>query len=1446
MSTNIANQGTDSNVDTPAVFLRGGGEMGRRMRQTDWAGTPLGPAEQWPQSLKTAVRITLTCRQPMFVWWGEEFYNLYNDAYIPILGAKHPHSFARPASEVWSEIWHEIGPRAESALLGDEGTFDEDLLLVMDRHGYPEETYFSFSYSPVPNDDGGTGGMICACTEETRRVIGERRLTLLRELALQTENAKSRDEVWSGSARALLSDPHDFPFAAFYSFAPDDNTLTLKSNVRLAGNGSPLPQVVDVAAADPDWSLASVLESNEPVRIIDLSQRCADLPGGAWEISPDRAAIVAITSPGTGRPAGVLVAGLNPYRPFNDDDAGFVQLMTDQIAAVIARVEAFETERERAESLAELDQAKTAFFSNVSHEFRTPLTLILGPIEELIARAESVNLPDDALSLLDAAHRNGKRLLKLVNALLDFSRIEAGRTEANFEKVDLGTFTADLASSFESAMQRAGLEYCVRCQTDTDATWIDRDMWEKIVLNLISNAFKYTFEGRIEVSLDIDHDNDRAVLQVSDTGTGIAADQQTHLFDRFYRLEGARGRSREGSGIGLALVKELTHLHGGEISVTSQEGKGSCFSVALPLGRDHLPEDQVVVDEPPAPTASGDSAYVEEAIRWIPGATANDDSKTTSAPNHRVRKPNVHVEGLPRILLADDNADMLQYLQRLLSRSYNVLPVTNGMQALEVARAENPDLIISDIMMPELDGIGLLERLRDDPVTAQIPVFFLSARAGEGDRIAGIKAGADEYLAKPFSARELVARVDGALNLARVRKEARARERELEEETANVLQSMMEGYIAFDSEFTFRAVNDRAASILGMSRSQLIGQNQWELFPDLRGSIADKQYHKALNEKVPVYFDIYYEPWNRWFDVGAYPAKNGGLDVYFRDITKRAKAEAILDGQKRALERTMQMAPLSSVLDILVNIAESMTDTEVVSSILLLDEDGSRLRVGSAPGLPDEYNDAVDGLEIGPCAGSCGTAAFLAETVIVSDIENDPLWADYKHLALKFNLRSCWSTPILSTQGKVLGTFALYQRAVSDPSPTDMTMVELLANTASVVIERERERGERLKIAESLKTADRRKDEFLATLAHELRNPLAPIRTGLEVLKMQHDDAEVSAKVRDMMERQLKQLVRLVDDLLDVSRITRGKLQLRKQLVSPAEVLSNAIEASQPFLDEAKHRFSASLPPEDCVIEGDPERLAQIFSNLLNNAAKYTREGGTIELHSAIDPDNQLLRVSISDNGEGISADMQSHIFDMFTQVEPAQDRTSQGLGIGLTLVRSLLDMHGGEIAVESRGKGYGSTFHVTLPLPGSPEPSNTVVESPQKVEPNSPAATKPKVLIADDNRNAADVLALFFELEGYDVITASDGAAAVDKAATFDPDIVLLDIGMPMMDGNQAAREIRKLPRGGEKILIALTGWGRDEDRRKTSESGFQYHLVKPVEPNQLRELLAEITKPD
>jgi PAS domain S-box-containing protein len=1272
-------------------FLVGGGEMGARIRAKDWSSTPLGAPSSWPLSLKTCVRIVLTSRQAMFVWWGESLVNIYNDAYKSIVGGKHPEALGQPASVVWREIWEQIGPRAAQTLRDNEGTYDEALLLIMERNGYPEETYYTFSYSPVPHDDGGVGGIICANTEDTPRIFGERQLALLGDLTARMADARRVDDAASIAATSLATNPRDLPFALIYLFEADGggHRLVLAGSSGIPKGHAAAPEVVELGPrADgrttvrgSGWPFEEVLRKHEPVAVEDLATRFTGLPTGAWKRPPKHAVALPIAGAAAGR-AGLLVVGLNPFRLFDDDYRGFLTLVAGHLAASIGNAHAYEEEKKRAEALAAIDRAKTAFFSNVSHEFRTPLTLMLGPTEDALA-SDPQHLSGESLKTV---HRNALRLLKLVNTLLDFSRLEAGRARASYEPTDLASLTGDLSSAFRSAVERAGLAFRVECAELPEPIFVDHDMWEQIVLNLLSNALKFTFEGGISVRLVSRPGG--AELTIADTGTGIPERELPHLFERFHRVQGARARTHEGSGIGLALVSELVRLHGGRIDVESRVGHGTIFRVTVPAGTAHLPKDRVAATRVGSATSTGAAPFVAEALRWLPVDIGREsDGMVPSDADGSEREVRAPIDPATRILLVDDNADMRDYLARLLRKRWSVEAVGDGLVAIEVAKVQAPDLVLTDVMMPGLDGVGLMHALREDPKTAGIPVIMVSARAGEEARIEGLERGADDYLVKPFSARELMARVTTHLQISRLRKAAEAERQKLHEflMQAPVPVAVLEGP---DERFT--VANPAFREMAG--RGELAGRAAAEVF-------AEPVDHPIL-------------------DALAYVRVSG-------EEARRAEVKVAVSG-------------------------------------------GSVLR--------DAYLNVV-------------------------------------------------ARPLRDASSAMTGV-----------------LLVVLDVTEAVLARR---RIEALRAA--AEQASRAKDEFLSTLSHELRTPLNAIVGWSSLLRRGTMTPAQLPGALEAIERNARIQARLIEDLLELSRIEQGKLLLNVGPLEMVRVVEAALDAVRPAAEAKGVRLQPVLDSHATII-GDSDRLQQVVWNLLTNAIKFTPRGGRVQVRLRREASH--VEIAVADDGQGIVPEFLPYVFDRFRQADASTTRKTGGLGLGLSIVRQLVELHGGVVTASSDGTARGATFVVRLPTAPLRVDAGLATARTGADVPVAPTFECPPelrglhVLVVDDEPETLALLEFVIQQCGARVTTATcarDALASLEREAF---DVLVSDVGMPEEDGHSFIRKVRMLrSSGGGRIpALALTAYARSEDRTAAFRAGFDMHLAKPIDPAELLVVMARL----
>lgn len=721
--------------DDLAAAVPLGGEMGRRFAEFDWAAHPLGPPADWSPEIRAALAVTLTSRFPIVLWLGPtDLFLMYNDAYVHILGDKHPAALGAPGRRVWPEIWTAIGPMLAGVVATGRATWSDDLMLPLVTAGMPQERYFTFTYSPIIGGRGAVTAVFCAVIETTQRVLSERRLHLLNAVASATMETRTIEDAVSAAVTACASQPEDLPFIAVYvqdGLDTDEDGATLRGAT---------PSMRAVLPADlallTRWDPA--VQSRETAHVVDhLDELMPGIDTVFTQDCPTQALVLPLSENSA---PGALVVGTNPRRSLDPRYHSFCRLLADQLSAAFAAALSYEQQRRRADALAELDRAKTAFLTNVSHEFRTPLTLLLGPLDDAQSDAASGTLLAERLG---TARRNARRLQRMVDSLLDFSRIEAGRANAKLACTDVGALTSNIACSFSELCARAGLDLVLDCHPVLAD--VDPDMWETIVLNLLSNAVKYTLTGSITV--EVRSEGAHCRVAVRDTGVGIAEHDRGRLFERFYRAANVSGRSAEGTGIGLSLVRGLVELQRGTVQIDSEPGRGTTVTIRLPssLG-------DTAVDPSFTRRKDANNPYVEEASQWL-GSTIN------TAPRPEVSRDRRREV----VLIVDDNADMRAYLDRLLSPHWQTVLVADGEAALNATRRLHPDVIVTDVMMPSLDGFEFVAAIRNDPVLAATPVIMLSARAGAEAVSEGLAGGADDYLPKPFRSQELVERVKSRL-----------------------------------------------------------------------------------------------------------------------------------------------------------------------------------------------------------------------------------------------------------------------------------------------------------------------------------------------------------------------------------------------------------------------------------------------------------------------------------------------------------------------------------------------------------------------------------------------------------------------------------------------------------------------------------------------------------
>lgn len=921
--------------------------------------------------------------------------------------------------------------------------------------------------------------------------------------------------------------------------------------------------------------------------------------------------------------------------------------------------------------ISELDEIKTQFFANVSHELRTPLALILGPAERLLEEGIAM----DRSAQKEAAkviQRNAKTLLKHVNDLLDISKLEAGKLKIEPEETDISELVRFIASHFDVLAAERKIDFQVIAE-QSFVTNVDPSKLQRVLMNLLSNAFKFVpTGGKVRVGLRV---TEKLIeLTIEDSGTGVKPELREAIFERFRQGDGGADRQFSGTGLGLAIARDFVRMHNGTISVTDSELGGALFQVRIPF---------IDLQEKNGDTPQKKPLSVTD-LNTLEGLI--EELRLPMNPQHVTERSRPAFSPRPRVLVVEDNPDMNRFIVQSLSAEYEVINAFDGKQGLEKALSEAPKLIVSDLMMPGFSGEQMIGEIRRYPQLREIPILLLSAKADEELKIRLLEESVQDFVTKPFSEKDLLARVRNLMAVEQSREELREAERvkrEIVEESNRDLQARFQ---------QLSGLFEQTPSFMAVLRG-----------PEHIFEIANAAFYKLIG---------------------------------YREIIGKNMQEAIPEAIGQGF---------LTLLDGVYKTGKTYTGTGVPLSLQRTGKDS----------LEQRYVDFV----------------------------YQPLWDNDRQL---------------------VGIFV---------EGHDVT--------------------EHKKAEELLQSANKRKDEFLATLAHELRNPLAPIRHAAMIGGSGNATESELKWAHEVIERQARHMGLLLDDLLDISRFNTGKLELRKERFAVNQALMAVVKTVKPLFEARGHKLSIDVPEPTPYIDADPVRIEQIFSNLLTNAAKYTDRGGTIKVQACVQNNSVVVRVV--DNGIGISAELLPHLFELFSQDHAVIERSEGGLGIGLSLVRGLVRMHGGTIEARSEGKGRGSEFIVRLPL----SPAIMI----NRNEPNLPAVRTQsmRVLVVDDNHDGADLCSLLFKRMGHEVRTAYSGSDALEIASAFTPQLVLLDIGMPGMNGYEVARELRNVKSTDRCVLIAVTGWGQEDDKIKAKEAGFDHHLTKPFDFNQLKALIAE-----
>ncbi|RIB01815.1 hypothetical protein C2G38_948383 [Gigaspora rosea] len=1282
----------------------------------DWSKTPLGPMSSWAPSLKSTVDLCLHSVFPIAVYCGPELILIYNQMYRPILKTKHPNAMGLPAKEAWSEIYDDdLGPKFQEVMTTGQGLFRDDNLMLIHREGYIEECYFSYTLSPIFEADGSVNGVFNAVQETTQRILATRRLKTLGELGNRTPGAKTVESSCHMVASTLRDNDEDIPFAIIYLIESDESdnkiriarlvsttfdqdletiegsdgvdeyvftkgrskrvlpdylsdiqdniTITIEDNNNNNNNNNmELSISSDVQATsshDTSFHIQHVVRTGEHA-IITLSNGCKAI------------LLPVATSTGKNVLTSVMICGINPRRALDREYMGFLQLVVGHVSSSMTHGKSREEERKQAEMLADLNRQKINFFQNISHEFRTPLTLMLSPLEEAISMCS----PDSPiLPNLQLINRNARRLLKLVNTLLQFSRMEAGRLEARFQKTDIAKITLELASCFESMARSLQLDYIIDIQNQKEfdeklerEVFIDHDMYEKIVFNLCSNAFKHTWTGNVTVRLYPSHNDDQEVviLEIADTGVGIPQDHIPNLFQRFHRVESSQSRSHEGTGIGLALVKELVNRHGGDITVISEVKKGTTFRIYIPTGCEHLPPKQVHFpsDDDDKTALSHDAQlfnsrelYLEESHQWIqtkqrPDYDDNDPDvvmqgegdkdamdidddfeadlgkrmSMSSIDDDKSKKYQFPFDDISvgfndskkyRVLIVDDNTDMRNYLSGLLKKEFDIYCACDGRDALRTLKMNPtlPDLVLSDIMMPNMNGYQLLSAIRNDPVLQLIPVILLSAKAGEEASIQGLEKGADDYLTKPFSARDLIARVRVNIRLSYLRQQLLLQQRR-QSETKQLLFS----------------ISNKIRSGLSLDKTLTTAVEEiLRILPSDRVFILASENQNFSNHEIMAY-------------AAADPNEQN---------MKGLKFEYTYGGDVQAEAEASTTASSESIKPLLDHIIKDSLD----------------------------YSRETD---------------VTVHMNFSSLVANKPV--------------SLISIPI--RENSITWGWLVANRPPNTQwLNSEKTFLQQITNQISLAITHAKLMEEKLKREaqiEAAKAANEAKSRILANTSHELRTPLGAIIGVLSAF----EDTPLTEDQKDMvhiMTRASDVVLSVVNDILDAAKLEAQKITLVNRTFDLFDFMEKTIELFGENAGNKQIELILCCDPDSLpkYVKSDPERLQQVLINLLSNSLKFTDNGEVVlkvsleeieeESNSSSDESAKKGRlcVEVIDSGIGIDPAFIKSIWESFSQGDQSMTRRQDGTGLGLSICKHLVTINGGLIDVESEVK-KGSRFWFT------------------------------------------------------------------------------------------------------------------------------------------------------
>lgn len=1353
------------------------GEMGKRIQEYDWSQSELGPIETWPSFLINGLNLMLSSPLPMSLLWGPNSIIFYNDASIPNMGANHPSCFAQTLKTAFCEIFSNLQPTIDNVFKnGTSSLFEEKLFLT--RNNFKQECYFIWSSFPLYDEAGTIVGVINQVLETTKRVLSERRMELLRELATKMINCRTIEESLEKMKQIFNQHKHDIPFSLFYTHDKDKNQLLLR---KFSGfnecNSIPffIPKCINISSNEDqkeenhaNSELSNLMKKyylkKENYLIEDLEQKYGSFLGEIYEESPKSAFLSPIISQEQGNLAkGLLIIGVIPRRQIDYDYREFLELISLQVSRSIDASEIHELKSKQIEMLDRLDKSKTIFFNNVSHEFRTPLTLMINPLEDSLIDTKDI-LSAQQYERQKLIHFNSLRLLKLVNALLDFSRIEEDRMKVIFEPTNLSSLTNELTNMFKSSIENVGLEFILDIPDYQDLVYVDREIYEKILFNLLSNALKFTLEGSITVRLRKIEELHQMQLIVEDTGVGIPENEIDHIFERFYRVEGSKRRTYEGTGIGLSLLKELVKVHQGTIKVESKLEKGTKFIISFPLGISHLPKELLGKRESHEIGKIGD-LFIKEASKWIPSTPVSQNHMDSFKMNPLPSCPNdleIQSSKNVKILVIDDIVDMCNYIKSILSLYWLVEIANDGEEALKYiyANKENPpNLIISDIMMPKLNGFELVKKLKCDPKLKLIPIILLSARSGEEAKIEGLQTGVDDYLIKPFSTKELIARARIQIKLGNLRMEL---QKKVENVTSELAQKIKEqiliekqrkvelALLAFEEKYHHLAnlvpvgifhINEEGyCSYINPAFSKITG---WKL-----EDLQTKSWINLIHEEDRQSF---LNEWSNNVDFNIALRLMKFDQEFFWAFIKLVVDNEYIDNSKH------------NFTGVLLDLTERKQLERARIEALEKEKEYERLRAEQSEQFQNKQNEFIDTIchELrNPLNGTLGSLYVIRDEI--ENLENILEKEKALNIFLPFAQDRNHSFKIISESLEDISECTVYQTIIIND-----------------VLNLSKLNAEKFKLEEV--PCDLKK--LIQSVGKMYSGTLK--RKNL-YLNLQFPENEASLRTKcDPI--QLKQIIiNFVSNAIKFTK-TGG--------ITISIVKSFNIE---------KDEFRISI--KDSGIGMSEEEKNKLFE-------RYWQANNQVDYGEKV-------------AGTGLGLTISKKLIELMNGRIHVESEKGNGTCFSFNIICNALTQQ----EKDNFGSLSPSCSHINFLKDPTPLFSSSCI---------NPILNSKKVLIVEDNLINQKVLSNILKKEGYNYSIANNGEEAFQKYLNFDFNIILMDIEMPILNGYEATKKIRQYEAENKKDpgipIICLSGNSREEHKEKAISVGFNDYLTKPYQKDTL-----------